>query len=123
MKPEFVYRILAAAFLTLYSSTWAAFAQPAGPGPFASACNSALNDIQDDRRVCVVGIVQDDTKVRVLFSNKSALIFKVAEVFQSPPQQGQKVPLDGLGKLKGQTVAVGGFENGTTIFSAKLLVP
>jgi hypothetical protein len=61
--------------------------------------------------------------VRVLLANRSDLIFKRVSIFQSPVMQGQQIPIDGLGKLKGQTVAIGGFDNGPTLYSAKLLSP
>jgi hypothetical protein len=75
MTRKLVCRLLAVAVLTSHMSAETALAQQPGSDAFSAACNTALNDIQDNRRICVLGIVQDDTKLRVLLSNKSAVIF------------------------------------------------
>ena len=100
------------------------YAQEPASDAFVAACNKALEDtVQQGRRVCVIGVVESDTIIRVLFSNSAEVTFQPVEVYESPVQQGHEEALKALDQLKGQVVAVGGFENGTTIYSAQLLSP
>ena len=115
----------ALSLLAHLGASQSAFAQAApAAGPFTTACNAALAaDIQEGRRLCVVGIVQDGTKVDVFMSNKSEAVFKTVQVYKSPPQAPMEDPIPGLDGRKGQIVAIGGFDNGATIYSARILVP
>lgn len=89
------------------------------------ACNAAdlPQDVQNARKVCVVGVVRDATKIDVFMSNESEVIFKTVEVFRTKITQNAMEPIEGLERLKGQVVAVGGSGNGPAIFSARILVP
>jgi hypothetical protein len=113
--------LLVSAFAIAGSLAGVAQAQQADP--FQTACDAALTQIQANSRVCIIGVVLNDTEVRVLSSNKPGYIFKKSKIFQSPVQQGQEVPLEGLGRLKDSVVAIGGFDNTNTVYSAKLLSP
>ncbi len=89
------------------------------------ACSAAdlPQEVQNDRKLCVVGVVRDGTKIDVFMSNKSEVIFKTVEVFRTKITDGAMEPIEGLERLKGQVVAVGGFDSSPAIFSARILVP
>lgn len=89
---------------------------------FADFCKSNLQeDIQEDRQICVVGLVEDETHVQVFFATEPGLAGQNVEVFQSPMQQGHQEPLPELAENVGRIVVVGGFDNLPTIYSARLL--
>lgn len=113
---------------TLLAVAWtiaplAASAQ-SGENVFSSACNSVLAaDIHEQHQVCVVGVVENGTQVRVFSSNRADAIFKTVEVFSSRAQAGAEEAIDGLGQLKGQIVAIGGFDQLPRIYEGRLLSP
>ena len=113
--------VSAAVFVALSVFPSGPTAQAAEASPFDSACDAALSDVQENRRVCLVGVALDESRVSVLLSNNAAIIFLVVDVYQSAPQQGQQVPLHELAQLKGRTIALGGFQEGSTVYSVRLL--
>jgi hypothetical protein len=118
--------VTALSFLVVLGGSQRASAQPmpAG-GAFMRACSAAdlPQDVQNEQKVCVVGVVRDATKIDVFMSNRSEVIFKTVEVFRTKITQNAMEPIEGLERLKGQVVAVGGFGNASSIFSARILVP
>ena len=88
---------------------------------FRKACEEKLADVQAGRRVCVVGEVLPDERLRVFASTRPGSVGKVIMVTAIPPQAGQlPLPLRGLSDLKGRWVALGGFENGDDIYSGRM---
>lgn len=84
-------------------------------------CQENLTNIQGDRRICVIGIVQDTIHVRVLVATKPKIVDQIVKVYRSPPQASAQNPLSDLTQNVGHVVAVGGFENLPAIYSAKRL--
>lgn|ERR1041385_1917551 len=116
----------ALSFLAVLSGSHGASAQPApAGGAFARACDAAdiPPDVQNAQKVCVLGVVRDATKIDVFMSNKSEVVFKTVAVFRTKVNQNAMEPIEGLERLKGQVVAVGGFGDASTLFSARILVP
>lgn len=99
--------------------TGAGFAQD--PGVFAQACEAKLPNIQVGRRICVVGEVLPDERLRVYASTRISSVGKTIMVTAIPPQAGQSpMPLKEFADLKGRWIAVGGFENGEDLYSGRL---
>jgi hypothetical protein len=88
---------------------------------FAEACQAIETGFQKNLNVCVVGVAEKDSKVRVVYATNPAMRGKVVAVFRSPIVQGALVPLEELSANEGKLVAVGGVDNTDSIFSATFL--
>ena len=88
---------------------------------FSEACQAIETGFQKDRNVCVIGIANKDSKVRVLYATNPAMRGRVVAVFRSSVVQGFSAPLEELSSNEGKLVAIGGVDNTDSIFSATLL--
>jgi pyruvate carboxylase len=88
---------------------------------FAEACKAIETGLRKDRNVCVIGIAEEDSKVRVVYATNPAMRGKVVTVYRSPIVQGALVPLAELSANERKLVAVGGVDNADSIFSATFL--
>jgi hypothetical protein len=88
---------------------------------FADHCQARLSDIQQDRRLCVVGIMQDERHLQIIAATRPDFAGRVVSVYESHVVQNMRVPLAGLAGNKGRIVAVGGFVDGDNLFSARRL--
>jgi hypothetical protein len=101
----------------------ATLAEPTRAAPadaFADACRARLTDVQEARRLCVLAIVEDARKVRVVQATGASAVGRVLEVFEGPPERGPTTPLRSLDGLRGRLVVIGGAENGDRIFKARM---
>jgi superfamily I DNA/RNA helicase len=106
------------AFLLLAS---AAKAQTPSASAFAKACQERLQDVQEDRRICVVGMVRAEKTIEVVFSTRDDFVGKKLFVYSSRVVERGLTPLKELSNLKDKIVVIGGFNDGSGIYSARLL--
>jgi hypothetical protein len=88
---------------------------------FAEACQAIETGFQKNLNVCVVGVAEKDSKVRVVYATNPALKGKAVAVFRSPLIQGALVPLEEVSANEGKLIAVGGVDNKDSIYSATFL--
>jgi hypothetical protein len=74
--------------LTTLSSIATAGAQDAGrvldrSNPLWTLCEERLFDIVQDRRLCVVGIVKDDTHMHVIFATRPDVAGRLVSIFRT----------------------------------------
>jgi hypothetical protein len=96
-------------------------AQPASSDLFLTACRDRMPNIQEDRRVCIVGIVHDGKDVDVLLSTRADLAGRRLAVYGSSVVQPGLASLKEISNLIERIVVLGGFVDGSAIYSAKLL--
>src|SRR5437870_3877377 len=77
--------------------------------PFTKACDDRFQNIQAERRLCVVAIIKGADAVEVLYSTTPGLIGKTVRVYGSPVQQGRQVPMEELATMINRIVVIGGF--------------
>jgi hypothetical protein len=88
--------------------------------PFAERCEAQLSNIQPDRRLCVVGIAQDDWHLLVIAATKPDLIGRVVAVYEIDIKTAMAPPPIFAG-YKGRILAVGGIGNGSQLHRAQRL--
>ena len=89
--------------------------------PFQDACRERLPQVQADRRVCIVGIVRDGNNVDVLVSTRDDLVGRRVAVYASSVVQSARFPLAEMSGLNERIVVIGGFIDGSALYSAKVL--
>ena len=96
---------------------------PSTQDTFAEFCRSRLTDVAEDHQVCVLGIVVDSTRVRIVRSTAAepADTGHVVDVYESPLGQLSPTSLSDLRGAAGQVVVFGGAAVGGRIFSARRL--
>jgi len=102
------------------ATTLAEPTQTGSADAFADACRAWLTDVQEARRLCVLAIVEDARKVRVVQATGASVVGRVLEVFEGLPERGPTRPLRSLGGVRGRPVVIGGVENGDRIFKARM---
>lgn len=97
-----------------------AIAQPSNAA-FRTLCQQRVTNVQTNRRICVIGVVTGPARVRVLFSTRANLVGRTVEVYSSTPMDPTESPIPEFGSMTNRVVGIGGFENSTTIYSARIL--
>jgi hypothetical protein len=85
---------------------------------FSKVCADRMPNVQEDRRTCVVGIVQEGGELDVLITTHDLLAGRKLSVFSSSVVQRAVTRLAELADRTGQIVVVGGFLDGTALYSA-----
>ena len=80
-----------------------------------------MPNVQEDRRMCVLGIVREGGQLDVLVSTRDIPAGPKLSVYSSSVVQPGRTRLAELAELIGQIVVVGGFLDGPAVYSAKLL--